>query len=171
MKRLNKSKWLVIASHMFVLFSILFSFNAFSSSFYKESRYMSLKYEEANVRSGPRKNFKIIYRYKVKGLPVIVLGKYDNWYKIKDLKSNIGWVSDHLLSKARTVITLNQKNFIYKDKKITESYPLFKADKNITLKLIKCDKDVCKVEVNKKSGWIRKTDIWGWDETLLGRIN
>ncbi len=131
---------------------------------------MSSKYDEVNVRSGPGKSFKIIYRYKVKGLPLIVLGKYDNWYKVKDLKNNIGWVSDHLLSKTRTVITLNENNFIFKDKKIAKSYPLFKADKNVTLKLIKCSKDVCKVNIKKKNGWIRKSDIWGWDETLLGNI-
>lgn len=170
MKKLNKNKWLAFANYFFIFFLMIISQNAFSSSFYKENKYMSLKYDEVNIRSGPGKNFKIIYRYKVKGLPVIVLGKYDNWYKIKDLKNNVGWVSDHLLSKARTVITLNKDNFIFKDKRIAKSYPLFKADKNVVLRFNKCGRDVCKVEVNKKSGWIRKTDIWGWDETLLGSV-
>lgn len=128
---------------------------------------MSLKYDETNIRSGPNKKFPIKYKYKIKSIPVIVLGKYDNWYKIKDKDNNIGWVNNHLLSKSRSVITLNEKNFVYKDKKIEKSYPIMKIDKNIVLKLIACNKQLCKIRIKEKDGWIKKEDIWGWDNSLL----
>lgn len=164
-KKIKSNKWLAFANCFFIVLFI--SFNAFSSTFYKESKYMSLKYNETNVRSGPGKKFPILFRYNLKGMPVIVIGKYDNWYKVKDIKNNIGWVNEHLLSKARSVITLNENNFIYKNKKMINVTPKFKADKNVSFQLIKCNKDICKIKVKKQDCWIRKTDIWGWDESLL----
>lgn len=161
------NKWPIFIGHFMLFFYLFLSF-ASSSSFQKDIKYMSLKYNDVNVRAGPSKNFPILHKYKIQSMPILVLGKYDNWYKIKDIQNNVGWINNHLLSKARTVITLNEKNFIYKSKKISNSYPIFKADKNVVLKLLKCNKDICKVEVkNKGEGWIRKSDIWGWDESIL----
>lgn len=122
---------------------------------------MSLKANTINIRSGPSLDFPILFIYKLKFAPVKIHGKFDNWYKIEDKDGDYGWISEHLLSKLRTVITVNEIQVLYSKQNIKKAYPIAKMEKDIVLKLIKCRKDVCKVKTRGFKGWIEKSNIWG----------
>jgi SH3-like domain-containing protein len=122
--------------------------------------FMSLKANEVNIRSGPGRGFSIVYTYKLKHVPVRLMGKYDKWFKIADRDGDIGWVSESLLSKIRTVITINEAQLLYYS--FTESsFPLCRVEKNVVGRLIKCKKRRCMVKIGKTTGWLSKSDIWG----------
>lgn len=124
--------------------------------------YMSLKFSEVNGRSGPNSEFPILFTYTLKGMPVKVLGEFDNWYKAVDMDGDVIWLSKHLVSKARTVLTISKMSYIFYDSNINHFYPKAKVEKNVSLKLLKCKKDRCKIKVKDIKGWINKKDIWGY---------
>lgn len=125
------------------------------------TNFMSLKANEVNIRAGPGRDFPIACTYRLRYVPVMVVGKYDKWSKIVDKDGDGGWISENLLSKTRTVITINEKQFLYHN--FNElSFPIFRVEKNVVGKLIKCKKQRCRVRIGKIKGWLNKSDIWGY---------
>ncbi|MDR1498999.1 MAG: SH3 domain-containing protein [Rickettsiales bacterium] len=126
---------------------------------------MSLKSTEVNMRGGPGTDFSILYTYKSRFMPVKVVGEYDKWFKIVDKDDDGGWISGHLLSKTRTVITLNDVQILYSNYN-REAYPIYKVKKNVIARLLKCKGDRCKVKIGKVKGWLDKNCIWGHNEDI-----
>ena len=93
---------------------LIFFFSIFISSLYAEQmgkvtgfkipRYVSLKYDESNLRIGPRKNYPKIITYKIANTPVEIIDEYENWRKIMDHEKNIGWIKASLLQGDRFAI-------------------------------------------------------------------
>lgn len=147
-----------------LLLLILLSFNLFSTSLFaakKDQIYGSLKFSKINSRGGPGLDFPVVYSYILENMPVRIIGEYDKWFKIMDKDGDIGWVSEHLISKKRTVIVINNEELLYSSSS-KESYPTHKIEKNVVAKLIKCKKNRCKIKVGDVKGWINKTSIWGY---------
>lgn len=128
-----------------------------------EQVYMSLKFNEVNFRAGPSLDFPILFTYRLKYAPVKVVSEYDNWIKVIDKDGDAGWVSEHLISKFRSFITINDIQILYSSYK-NDSYPLYKVEKNVVGKLIKCKENMCKVKIGDNKGWLEKSDIWGYED-------
>ena len=122
--------------------------------------FVSLRSNKVNLRVGPGNEYPIKYVYKIKAMPLKVLGEYEGWYKVVDKDNDEGWVSKNLTMKARYVIVKNGTQILYK-KDDLESNPIFRLEENVVAKLDKCEKDWCKVEVNDKTGWLESKNIWG----------
>ena len=67
-KKINYLVWL-----FFLLFSISFSFSIFPQA--TSIEWLSLKYDKTYLRSGPSKQNKVLWTYKKKGLPIMVIRK------------------------------------------------------------------------------------------------
>lgn len=149
---------------LFFLLFLFFNLNFADANnvFKSQNTFMSLKFSEVNGRSGPNSDFPIIFTYKLNGMPVKVLGEFDNWYKVMDFNGDVVWLSKHLVSKSRTVMTTSDLSYIFYDSNVRHFYPKVKVEKNVVLRLIKCKKDRCKIKINKMNGWINKSDIWGY---------
>lgn len=145
------------------IFIILF-FIFVNNGFAKGSVYMSLKSNKVNLRGGPNKDFPLLYIYRLKSMPVKVVGEYDKWYKVIDKDGDSGWISEHLLSKTRTIITLDEIQILYSNYN-KEAYPIYRVQKNVIAKLLKCKENRCKIKINKIKGWLDKSSIWGYDES------
>lgn len=62
----------------------------------------SLKKTEVNVRSGPGNQYPILWVYQRAGYPVEVLARYDNYYKLRDIEGEEGWVYIGMVSRKAT---------------------------------------------------------------------
>ena len=125
------------------------------------SYFESIRVTEANVRTGPGKRYPIKFTLKRRGLPVKILDEYDNWSKVEDFEGETGWVSDNLLTKRKTVLITEDMAVMYKTASLN-SKPIFRNEKGVVAKLLKCKRNWCKVELMKEKGWIEKRNIWGY---------
>ena len=154
-----------IINRKFFLFLTMLSYLAIDNSKARKNEdiFMSLKSSEVNLRASPSKDFVALYTYKLKYMPVKVIGGYDKWFNIVDKDGDSGWVSENLVSKIKTVITLNNIQFLYSspDKTAIKTY---KVEKNVVARLVKCKEFRCKVKIGKIKGWLDKKDIWGFVE-------
>src|SRR5262245_59668371 len=69
-------------------------------------RFVSLKSDRVNVRSGPNKDQEVRWVYTHAGMPVEVTAEFENWRRIRDWEGAEGWVYHSLLSGKRTAMVL-----------------------------------------------------------------
>ena len=122
-------------------------------------RYVSLKVGKANGRVGPSTKHKILWQYRRKGLPLIVVAETDTWRKVRDIKGDESWVHRPALSGIRNVITTEEAT-IHKNASVNaETIAL--TEKDTLLRLEECRKNWCKVSYEKIQGWIQRSEVWG----------
>ena len=71
-------------------------------------RFVSLRANEVNFRTGPGVRYPIEWVFMRAGLPVQVIAEFDTWRKIRDPDGTEGWVHQSMLSGRRHVIVVNQ---------------------------------------------------------------
>ena len=148
---------------MKIIFYILFIFFFFVNLLFanENNYYLTLKYNEVNVRYGPGRDYPVKYIYNKKNLPVKVIDKFWEWKKVIDFKKNSGWIHETQLKKGKSFILLKDQILFAKPTK--HSKPLFKIAKGRLLIVKKCKKNWCKIKTGNFSGWIEK-------EYLNGRL-
>ena len=74
-----------------ILFIFIFIFFE-NTSFSNEEYFLTLRYDEVNLRQGPSQEYPIKIFYKKKFLPVIIQDQSENFRKIRDHENNTGWI-------------------------------------------------------------------------------
>ncbi|MBI04962.1 MAG: aspartyl-trna synthetase [Pelagibacteraceae bacterium] len=145
---------------LIMYFSKSFANNLGSVTGLKMPRYVSLKSDNVNLRVGPSLNYPIRLNYITKNLPVEIHDEYDLWRKIIDSKGNSGWIHKKLLKGDRygliTNEDLNSNIYLYPNGKKIATI----GNRNI-VKIHKCLKNWCLIELKNLQGWIKKNDLWG----------
>lgn len=67
-------------------------------------RFVSLKSDRVNMRSGPGTEYPTTWVFKRIGMPVEVLKEFEGWRQIRDAEGTTGWVLGTNLSGRRTVV-------------------------------------------------------------------
>ena len=127
-------------------------------------RFVSLKSDRVNVRSGPNKDQDVRWVYTRAGMPVEVTAEFENWRRIRDWEGAEGWVYHSLLSGKRTAVVVpNLKD---------DLVPLYQSadpDSNVVAKLQSgvlgqlksCNGLWCEFVGKNFNGWIRQERLWG----------
>ena len=129
-------------------------------------RFVSLKSERVNVRSGPNRDTQVDWVYLRTGLPVEIIGEYDNWRHIRDWEGAEGWVLHSLLSGKRTAIVAAVA------KKVDDFVPIHAAadltsgvtarlQSGVLATLKRCDGKWCRVMGLGFEGWIVEERLYG----------
>ena len=146
---------------MLRIFIIFFSILFFeSSSFSQDEYFLTLRYDEVNLRQGPSREYPIKIFYKKKFLPVLIQDKSDNFRKIRDHENNSGWIHVSQLSKKKAAIVIDEQLIMFKNPTVY-SKPLVILKKGRLAKIIKCKETWCKAKSDKYKGWIKKDSLWG----------
>jgi len=124
-------------------------------------RYVSLKYNTVNGRTGPSQDHPIAWRYQRRGLPLIVVSETEMWRKVRDIYGDESWIRKPALSGERSVITLDVTHLHKKPNDSTRVVAI--APENALLKLGKCeDTGWCRVSAESgEKGWAQRHFLWG----------
>ncbi len=127
-------------------------------------RYLSLKFDTVNARAGPGDDYRPLWTYRAKGLPVQVVAETRDWRRVCDPQGRLGWVKGTGVSGARTALNLAQKPLPMRrgprsNAQITAYLaPYALAD------LGRCKAGWCKLSLPGASGWAQASALWGTDE-------
>ena len=125
-----------------------------------EEYFLTLRFNNVNLRQGPSFDYPVKIFYKKKYLPVLVQDTSDNFRKIKDHENNTGWIHRSQLSKKKAALTSGDKVIMFKNATLF-SKPLAVLEKGRLCLVSKCKDDWCKIKVEKYSGWVKKQNLWG----------
>ena len=127
-------------------------------------RYVSLKSDHVNVRTGPTKDNEVAWVYTRAGLPVEITAEFENWRRVRDSEGAEGWVYHSLLSGHRTaVVTMKDKADlapIY-DRAETDSAVAARLQAGVIAQVKKCAASWCHITGDGFDGWIPQERLWG----------
>ncbi len=139
-----------------ILIVLSFETNIFAQDNY----FLTLRFNEVNLRQGPSKEYPVKIFYKKKFLPVLVREKSDNFRKIIDHENNTGWIHISQLSKKKAAIIIEEDSLIFRRPTIY-STPLAVLKKGRLVRIMKCKDVWCKIKSGKYKGWVEKKNLWG----------
>ena len=162
---------IVIAFISIIIFSQVSNANIGKETGLEIPRYVSLKSDDANIRVGPSKNYPIEIKYIKKNYPLKVLDEYEEWRKVEDFNSNIGWIHKSLISGIRTGIVLSNDNKNIRLLNTLDGNVIGEIGNGNIVFLEKCKIDWCLVSIGDFEGWMDKNYIWGVKEKEIIKIN
>ena len=133
-------------------------------------RFVSLRDDVVNARSGPGTKYPIDWVYKQKSAPVEVIAEFDSWRRIRDWQGSESWVKSQLLTRTRfaKVITPGENNLYLKDS--YKSKIIARIEDDVIGKIKKCpaDNDFCLINFGNFEGWMARQNIYGvYDKEII----
>lgn len=127
-------------------------------------RFVSLKSDRVNVRKGPSRDHAVQWVFQHAGMPIEVIGEFENWRRIRDRDGDKGWVYHSLLDGRRTAIVKGDP-----DGDLARLYEIpdqraeviALAEPGVVGALLACKDDWCRVSASGHTGWIARRDVWG----------
>jgi SH3-like domain-containing protein len=125
--------------------------------------YASLRSDKVYLREGPTYQHRVLFTYKRKDYPVQVLAAYESWRRVRDADGTVGWISQTMLSDARTVLVTGQGKAELRSSPTLTAQVSAEAEPGVVGKLKACKPQFCKITAGGVTGWIDRTRIWGVD--------
>jgi SH3-like domain-containing protein len=127
-------------------------------------RFVSLKSDKVNVRSGPNKDQEVRWVYTRAGMPVEVTAEFENWRRIRDWEGAEGWVYHSLLAGKRSAVvvpSLKDDLVPLFEKADGESAVVARLQSGVLGQLKSCNGLWCEFSGKDFSGWIKQERLWG----------
>jgi SH3-like domain-containing protein len=125
--------------------------------------YASLRSSKVYLREGPTFQHRVLFVYQRRDYPVVVLSSYETWRRVRDADGTIGWVSQTMLSDARTVLVTGNGRADVRDGPYAAASVIAKAEPGVVARLRACKPQFCEIVADGLKGWIDRTRIWGVD--------
>jgi len=125
-------------------------------------RFVSLRADEVNLRTGPGKRYPIEWIYSRKDLPVEVVAEFESWRKIRDWQGSEGWVLQTMLSSRRMMVVIGGPHPLRANDS-DSGEPVAMVEAGVLGRLLQCprNRDFCRAEIGRTQGWLRRDEIWG----------
>jgi SH3-like domain-containing protein len=130
-------------------------------------RFVTLRSDQVNLRSGPGDRYPIEWVFKRKGMPVEIVAEFDVWRKIRDWQGTEGWVHQRMVVGNRAVMIKGEARTLHSSPDPTAG-AVARAEPGVVAKLIECRHAWCRVEAQGVKGWLTRSEVWGVypDETV-----
>ncbi|MSO64989.1 MAG: hypothetical protein EXQ85_04190 [Alphaproteobacteria bacterium] len=122
--------------------------------------FVSLRHATVNVRAGPGTRYPIAWVYKRAGLPVEALAEFDNWYRVRDIEGDEGWIHRRLLSSDRTTLIAGATRTV-RNQPRDDASPVLFAEMGVVARLLACKGEWCRINVHGRKGWLPRDQLWG----------
>lgn len=130
-------------------------------------RFVTLRSNQVNVRSGPAPRYPIEWVFVRKDMPVEITQEFDTWRRIRDWEGSEGWVHQSMLSGKRSLVVTGETRTLRAEPH-PDASPVARAQPGVMGWLLKCNGPWCQVDLKGYKGWIQRTEFWGAypDETV-----
>jgi SH3-like domain-containing protein len=127
-------------------------------------RFVSLKSDRVNARSGPNKDQDVRWVYTHAGMPVEITAEFENWRRIRDWEGAEGWVYHSLLSGKRMAVVVPKSKEdlvpLYENAK-NEAAVAARLQSGVLGVLKTCNGAWCQFSGKGFDGFIRQERLWG----------
>jgi SH3-like domain-containing protein len=129
-------------------------------------RYVSLKFDKVNARSGPGDDHRLLWVYRVRGLPVQVVAETAEWRRVCDPDGSLVWVHKRTTDGRRTVMNVRKTPALLHRRPKDSSRVVAYLNPRSLASLVRCEDGWCRVKADDTSGWAREGDLWGVAEAV-----
>lgn len=119
----------------------------------------SLTADVVNMRVGPARDYKIVWVYKRKLLPLKVIRRHEGWRLVEDPGGARGWVLARFLSRKQTAIVTGATTEMRE--RPGAGRMMWRAEPGVVGRVGKCESGWCRFDIAGHSAWIEASAIWG----------
>jgi SH3-like domain-containing protein len=127
-------------------------------------RFVSLRADTVNLRTGPGSRYPIEYVYHRKGYPLEIVAEFDQWRQVRDWQGTEGWVHQRMVNGTRSVVVQGAQR-VLRASADNGAAPVAKLDPGVIAHLLECSTAWCRIEVQNGAsdvkGWLSRNEIWG----------
>ena len=114
------------------------------------------------MRVGPGTRFPVKWQYQRAGLPLEVIGEYNDWREVRDSEGESGWMHKRLLTGARYGLTKSSEPGIpIRRSAEDDGYILVFLRNNVVVRINQCLDKWCDVSTANFEGWMQRSHLWG----------
>jgi SH3-like domain-containing protein len=124
-------------------------------------RYVTLKAAPVNARGGPGEDYKALWQYTAKGLPMQVVEETTDWRRVCDPEGGLGWVRTSALDPRHTVMRIAASDLTLRSRPAADARPVAALASRAVADLVECKGGWCRISVDHASGWVRANELWG----------
>lgn len=132
-------------------------------------RYVSLKFDKVNARSGPGDDHRTLWIYRVRGLPVQVVAETSEWRRICDPEGQLVWVHKRTTDGRRTAINMQSTPAALRRRPKDASRIVAYLNPRAMASLVRCEDQWCHVRADDVSGWVKEGELWGTSDAVQCR--
>jgi SH3-like domain-containing protein len=124
-------------------------------------RFVTIKSDEVNARTGPNLRYPIRWVLVKKGEPVEVIAEFEHWRHIRDYYGDEGWVHESMLSGKRSVVVVGQD--LQSMHQAADPVAPIKAllEPGVRADLDHCQNQWCEILYGQVRGWMHRDSLWG----------
>lgn len=128
-------------------------------------RFVSLRADEVNMRTGPGVQYPVEWVYHRQNLPVEIVREYRTWRLVRDWQGAQGWIHQSMLSGRRTFMVLGTERTL-RAKADVKSAPVARLEAGVIGTISSCPNGGvwCRVSVAGRDGWLRRVEMFGVQE-------
>ncbi len=124
-------------------------------------RFASVRGDKAHMRTGPGLRYPVEWVYVRRNFPLEITAEFEAWRKVRDWKGTEGWMISSVLSSRRTVIVTGAGTHPLHREPAETAQVIAKLDPGVIARLLACNPDWCRVEVEGFRGWLPRGAFWG----------
>lgn len=144
-----------------LLAGVLLAGGALAQSTAKVPYWVSIKEEEARMRTGPSTEFPVKWIYKRQFLPLKVVAVHSVWRKVEDPDGDQGWMHVRLLSPNRTALVTGSGVAALRDAPEATARISWRVEPGVTGRIDDCEEGWCRFDNAGRYGYIETSRIWG----------
>lgn len=127
-------------------------------------RFVSLRAEEANIRTGPGEQYPIKWTYQRQGLPLEIIAEFHHWRRVRDWQGTEGWMHSSMLTGRRAFIVVGDDKPVPIRAAANGSAPVVaQVEPKVIGQIEECPRssDWCRVKLDRIKGWMERKAMWG----------
>lgn len=122
--------------------------------------YLTIKTDNANVRTGPGKSYPVVMEL-FQDYPLRILKTKGEWYKVADYEKDEGWIHTSIVHKGNTVIVNAKKSANMRTEPSTKSAVVADVQRGVVLKVLTKKGKWMKVQHSGgTTGWMYGALLW-----------
>ena len=145
LKKMNNTWCKIFVGLTFVVNVCSLAFADISKEKLPIPRFVTIKFDEVNVRTGPAVDCPIEWVFIRKAEPVEIIAEYEQWRKVRDMSGEGGWAHASALSAKRSVILVSKNIMPLIASPGSYDDIIVQLKPKIRCNLIKCKNDWCQV--------------------------
>ena len=123
-------------------------------------RFVSLRKDKVNVRTGPGTRYPVDWVFTYRNMPVEVIAEFETWRKVRDWQGTVGWVHQSMLSGRRWVMVRDGLQAVHRAN-APLSPVLARVESKVLGRLKRCRGAWCEVGISGIEGWMLRAALWG----------
>lgn len=125
-------------------------------------RFVSLRADAVNLRTGPGRRYPIDWIFTRTGLPMEIVAEFEGWREVRAQDGTSGWIHKSMLSGKRTVVIAGREDRIFREPDRGAEIVAF-VEPGVVASLNNCEHGWCRISIEKYrvTGWMPQDVLWG----------